>query len=159
MCGRFTQRRLWRFVALLLIMVGIAQAHSDPIASQDVDVVDGDTIAVKGKIIHLIDFEAPELGRRAHCGLERMLAARATSRLRQIIRTADDIDVQLIECSCSPGTEGTRWCNYGPACGYLTVNGRDVGHILIAENLAHPLICGQFSCPQRKAWCPFEKAQ
>jgi hypothetical protein len=33
---------------------------------------------------------APELGSHAHCGLERMLAAR----LRQIIRSGDDIDLQ-----------------------------------------------------------------
>jgi endonuclease YncB( thermonuclease family) len=158
MCGRCAQFRLSRFAALL-VMIGTAQAHSDPIASRDIDVIDGNTIAVSGKTIHLVDFEAPELGRHAHCGLERMLAARATSRLRQIIRTGDDIDLQLIECSCRPGTEGTRWCNYGRACGYLTVNGRDVGDILTAENLAHPLVCGQFSCPQPKAWCPFEPAQ
>ena len=151
--------RLRWFAALLLAVTGLAEAHSDPIASQDVYVLDGDTIAVKGKTIHLVDFEAPELGRHAHCGLERMLAARATSRLRQIIRADDDIDLQVIECSCRPGTEGTRWCNHGRACGYLTVNGRNVGDLLVAENLAHPLVCGQFSCPQRKAWCPFEPAQ
>ena len=72
------------------------------------------------------------------------MAARATWRLRQIIRTGDDIDLQLVECSCRPGTEGTRWCNYGRACGYLTVDGRDVGDTLIAENLAHPLTAGSF---------------
>ena len=43
--------------------------------------------------------------------------------------------------------------------GFLTVDGQDLGDTLIAENLAHPLICGQFSCPKRKAWCPFEPAQ
>jgi endonuclease YncB( thermonuclease family) len=151
--------RLWRLAVLLPAVIGMAEARSDPIASRDIDVVDGDTIAVNGKTIHLVDFEAPELGRRAHCGLERMLAARATSRLRQLIRTGDDIDLQLVDCSCGSGTEGTRWCNYGRACGYLSVNGHDVGDILIAENLAHPLICGQFSCPKRQAWCPFEPAQ
>jgi hypothetical protein len=34
-----------------------------------------------------------------------------------------------------------------------------VGDVLIAENLAHPLLCGQFSYPKHKAWCPFEPAQ
>jgi hypothetical protein len=29
--------------------------------------------------------------------------------------------------------------NYRLACGYLTVDGRDVGDVLIAENLAHRL--------------------
>jgi len=45
------------------------------------------------------------------------------------------------------GTEGTRWCNYGGACGYLTVDGYDVGDTLLAENLAH------------RCQCPFEPAQ
>jgi hypothetical protein len=31
----------------------------------------------------------------------------------------------------------TLACNYGRACGYLTVDGRDVGDVLIAKNLAH----------------------
>ncbi|HMA70331.1 MAG TPA: thermonuclease family protein [Xanthobacteraceae bacterium] len=150
-------RGLWPLV--LVAVIGMQVAHSDSIASDDTYVIDGDTIAVDGKTIRLVDYEAPELGRQAHCGLERMLAARATSRLRQIIRTSDNLDLQLFDCTCRPGTEGTRWCNYGQACGHLTVDGRSVGDILAAENLAHPLICGPFSCPKRKSWCPFEPAQ
>ncbi len=57
--------------------------------------VDGDTITVHGKRTRLVGFDAPELGGHAHCGLKRMLAARATSRLRQMIKFADDIDLQL----------------------------------------------------------------
>ena len=90
--------RLW-FAVLLLF---VATAHADPIASQDIYFIDGDTIAVHGKTIRLVGFDAPELGGHAHCGIERMLAARATSRLRQIIRTGDAIDLQLIDCSCRP---------------------------------------------------------
>jgi hypothetical protein len=33
-----------------------------------------------------------------------MLAARATSRLRQMIRLSEDIDLQVVDCSCRPGT-------------------------------------------------------
>lgn len=83
-----------------------------------------------------------------------MLAARATSRLRQMIMLADDIDLHIVPCSCRPGTEGTMACNYGRACGYLTVDGQDVGDTLIAENLAHPLVCGKYSCLRRVSWCP-----
>jgi hypothetical protein len=72
-----------------------------------------------------------------------MLAARATSRLRQMVRSADDLDLQIVECSCRPGTEGTRWCNYGRACGYLTADGHDGGDVLVAGNLAHTLTCSQ----------------
>jgi endonuclease YncB( thermonuclease family) len=83
-----------------------------------------------------------------------MLAARATSRLRQVIQNSEDIDLQIVDCSCRPGTQGTMACNYGRACGYLTVDGQDVGDALIAENLAHPLPCGKYSCPPRQTWCP-----
>jgi hypothetical protein len=33
-----------------------------------------------------------------------MLAARATSRLRQMIQLSNDIDLQIVDCSCRPGT-------------------------------------------------------
>jgi hypothetical protein len=35
-----------------------------------------------------------------------MLAARATSHLRQVIRTGGDLDLMMVPCSCRPGTEG-----------------------------------------------------
>jgi endonuclease YncB( thermonuclease family) len=48
---------------------------------------------------------------------------------------------------------------YGRACGVLTVDGEDVGDTLMSENLAHALVCGRYSCPKRKPWCPFEAPQ
>jgi endonuclease YncB( thermonuclease family) len=144
-------------LSMALMFVAISSvASSDPVAPGDIYVVDGDTIDVHGQRIRLIDFDAPELGGHAHCGLERMLAARAASRLRQMIQLSTDIDLQIVDCSCRPGTEGTRVCNYGRACGYLTVDGQDVGDVLIAEKLAHSYVCGRYSCPKRKPWCPFE---
>ena len=147
--------RYWFPLCFVLVLVA-SIAHAHPVAPSDIYVVDGDTIDVRGKRIRLIDFDAPELGGQAHCGLERMLAARATSRLRQMIQLSDDIDLQIVECSCRPGTEGTMPCNYKGACGYLTVDGKDVGDVLVAENLAHPYVRGRYSCPRRKPWCPFE---
>jgi endonuclease YncB( thermonuclease family) len=129
---------------------------AEPIKPADVYVIDGDTVSVHGKTIRLVGFDAPELGRKAHCGLERMLAARAASRLRQLVRTGGNLDLKLSPCSCRPGTEGTMACNYGRACGVLTVEDEDVGDILMAENLAHSLVCGRYSCPSRAPWCPFE---
>jgi endonuclease YncB( thermonuclease family) len=136
-----------RTIGLLLLLVTLA--HADALKPVDIYVADGDTIEVHGKRIRLIGFNAPELGKHAHCGLERMLAARATSRLRQLIKNSDDIDLQIVDCACPPGTEGTMACNYKRACGYLTIDGQDVGDVLIAENLAHPLMCGKYSCPRR----------
>ncbi len=143
-------RARW-LAALLLLAASIARA--EPVAPSDVYVVDGDTIEVGGKRIRLVGFDAPELD-HARCTDERNLAERAASRLRQVIREGDDVDVRFIACSCRPGTEGTRLCNWGRACAYLVVDGRDVGEILMAEKLAHPYVCGRYSCPRRQPWCP-----
>jgi endonuclease YncB( thermonuclease family) len=150
-------RQLIIFVAATALIVGSGVVTSaEPMKRTDVYVVDGDTIEVHGKRIRLIDFDAPELGHHAHCGIERMLAARAASRLRQMITIGQDIDLQIVECSCRSGAEGTPACNWGRACGYLTVDGQDVGEALISEKLAHSYVCGRHSCPKRVPWCPFE---
>jgi endonuclease YncB( thermonuclease family) len=140
-------------LALAALVAQSASASADALKAAEIYVVDGDTIETLGRRIRLVGFDAPELGEHARCGLERMLAARATSRLRQMI-LCSDIDLQIVDCSCRPGTAGTMDCNYGRACGYLTVDGQDVGDVLIAENLAHPLVCRKYSCPRRLSWCP-----
>jgi endonuclease YncB( thermonuclease family) len=109
------------------LAASICVTAADIIKPSDIYVVDGDTIEATGKRIRLVRFDAPEFGQHAHCGLERMPAARATSRLRQMIKLSGDIDLQIVACSYRPGTEGTKACNYERACGYLTVDGQDVG--------------------------------
>jgi endonuclease YncB( thermonuclease family) len=146
-------------VAAIIIAVSGAIAAADSVKPSNIHVIDGDTITALGKRIRLAGFDAPELGDHAHCGLERMLAARATSRLRQMIQLSNDIDLQIVDCSCRPKTAGTVACNYGRACGYLTVGGQDVGDILTSERLAHSYVCGRYSCPKRVPWCPFEDDQ
>ncbi len=79
------------------------------------------------------------------CESERALGDKATTRLRDLVRSST-LDFEFVACSCPPGTEGTRACNYGRRCGPLKANGRDVAAILISENLAVP-ICGQTRCP------------
>ncbi len=132
-----------------------AAVHAAPLSPADVDVIDGATVSVSGKAIRLAGMDAPAIGRNAHCGLERMLAARAASRLRQLIRSGE-VDLQLIPCACAPGTENSARCNQGHACGVLSVSGEDVATTMIAENLAHPVSCGRYTCSAREPWCPFE---
>jgi micrococcal nuclease len=76
------------------------------------------------------------------------IAHRATLRLRDLVN-GGDLDLKLVRCSCAKGTEGTRLCNYGRACGVLTAKGKDVGATLIAEGLARPYVCGHDRCPKR----------
>jgi endonuclease YncB( thermonuclease family) len=139
--------------AVSLALVALATpARSEPIAAGAVQVVDGDTIRVRGRTIRLVGFDTPEAGINARCEGERNLAARTTARLRALV-AGGGLDLQIVQCSCPPGTEGTQRCNFGRACGVLKARGRDVGATLITEGLARPYMCGPTSCPPRAPWC------
>jgi endonuclease YncB( thermonuclease family) len=139
--------------AIALTLATLATpARSDPITPGAVQVVDGDTIRVRGQTIRLFGFDTPEAGIDARCEGERNLAARAAERLRALV-AGGGLDLQIVSCSCRPGTEGTQRCNYGRACGVLKARGRDVGATLIREGLARSYVCGATSCPPRSPWC------
>jgi hypothetical protein len=44
--------------------------------------------------------------------VERVLAAKATQRLRQLI-AAGGVELRRVACACKPDTEGTEQCNFG----------------------------------------------
>ena len=113
---------LWSVTPLL----AVTAAHAEPIASNDIYVLDGNTIDMHGQRIRLVGFDTPEEGQRARCTTERTLGARTAARLRQIISRGDRIDLQMAACACPPGTEGTHQCNNGWPCARLTVDGKDV---------------------------------
>jgi endonuclease YncB( thermonuclease family) len=140
---------LWSLVPLLVVTAACAE----PIAANDIYVLGANTIDMHGRRVRLAGFDTPDEGQRARCAAERTLAARAAARLRQIIQRGDKIDLQIVACPCPPGTEGTQQCNNGWSCGRLTVDGKDVGAMLVAENLAHTFVCGQDACPKRMSWC------
>jgi endonuclease YncB( thermonuclease family) len=77
----------------------------------------------------------------------------ARARLQALINGRGKLELTEVRCSCLPGSEGTRFCNYGRACGTLKVRGVDVGRTLIAEGLARPYICSKYRCPRRQGWC------
>jgi len=142
------------FRTLFLLAILSAPAIAEPIDPDDIRVIDGDTIRVyqEQPDVRLVGFNAPET-RRAACEAERQLGARATLRLRNLVR-AGDLDFEYVACSCPPGTHGTFACNYGRDCGTLKSGGRDVGAILIEEGLAVPFACGATRCPTTpRPWC------
>jgi endonuclease YncB( thermonuclease family) len=128
-------------VAILLLAIVSVPAIAEPIDPQDIRVIDGDTIRVyhEPPDVRLVGFNAPET-RRAVCEAEAELGAKATRRLRDLVR-ADHLDFEYVRCSCPEGTQGTPICNYGRDCGTLRSNGRDVGAILIeAALLCHSFV-------------------
>src|SRR5262249_23230109 len=74
-------------VAILLLAIVSVPAIAEPIDPQDIRVIDGDTIRVyhEPPDVRLVGFNAPET-RRAVCEAEAELGAKATRRLRDLVR-------------------------------------------------------------------------
>ena len=132
--------------ALMLLLALSCTVSAEPIDPSDIRIIDRDTIRVyhEQPNVRLVGFNSPET-RRAACEAERELGAKATRRLRDLVR-AGNLDFVYVACSCPSGTEGTFTCNYGRDCGTLKSNGRDVGAI--------PFVCSAIRCPKApQPWC------
>ena len=147
--GTFVMRI--RAVLALFLLFTCSTHAREPMTPDAILVDDGDTIRVAGKTYRLVGFDAPEID-RAKCAGERELGDHAKGRLQEIIGMGA-LDLAEVECSCSPGTHGTRFCNFGRLCGALKARGEDVGTTLIREGLARPFHCGKNRCPKRLGWC------
>jgi endonuclease YncB( thermonuclease family) len=144
----------WCYLVFTCLLMFSGPILAAPIDSGEIRIVDGDTIRVyhKHPNVRLVGFNAPET-RRAACEAEGEQGAKATRRLRDLVRDGS-LDFEFIACSCPTGTEGTPACNYGRRCGTLKAYGRDVGEILISEGLAVPFRCGETRCPKTpRPWC------
>jgi endonuclease YncB( thermonuclease family) len=71
------------FVAILCV----AMVRAEPVASSDIRVIDGDTVAIRGmrERIRLVGFKAPETRNEA-CSAELRLGYRAKRRLFELVR-------------------------------------------------------------------------
>src|SRR5262245_55441471 len=137
--------------ALAILILPATAAQIDP---ADILVLDGDTIQVfhQHPNVRLVGFNAPET-RNAACQAEADLGAKATRRLRDLVKLGN-LDFSYVRCSCPEATQGTFACNYARDCWTLRSNGRDVGSILIEEGLAVPFVSGPPHRPQApRPWC------
>jgi endonuclease YncB( thermonuclease family) len=142
---------VWGALSFGRVSTALGQPPSGWVESVRLEILDGDSIRTGSQVYRLVGFNTPESG-HAQCPRERLLAAKATNRLQQLVASGA-LDLRRVPCACPRGTEGTGQCNYGRLCATLTVHGRDVGSTLIAEGLAEPYVCGPTSCPPRKSWC------
>ncbi|SJM34035.1 thermonuclease family protein [Mesorhizobium delmotii] len=125
-----------------------------PLARSQFTITDGDTIRLNGaaKGTRLVGFNTPE-SIEPRCEAEAQLGRRAKARLKELVAAAG-LELRMVACACTPGTEGTDRCNYGRSCGSLLVDGRDVGEVLVSEGLAVTFVCGSTSCPPTpRPWC------
>lgn len=143
-------------LGLALVATGVAVTviptlQAETAATEDIRIVDGDTVRVGRDRVRLVGFDAPELT-HPRCMAERALAEKARDRLAAIL-SGDGINLTFVPCACPPGTEGMKRCNFGRKCAVLRAHGEDVAEVMIREGLAHRLTCGATRCPQRTGWC------
>jgi len=144
--------RLFSAAFVTILFLASRSAVADVVEPQQVRVIDGDTIALNGKTIHLVGFIAPET-QDARCNTERDLGDKAAKRLRDLVG-ASSLDFSLVMCPCPAATLGKWFCNFGRTCGPLKANGRDVGDVLVEEGLAATYSCGKAGCPKTtRLWC------
>lgn len=103
-------------------------------------VIDGDTVAAGGERIRIANIDAPEIY-RARCDAERRLALVAKHRLAELLATGP-VEIHRGD----PGT-GRMRDRHGRTLATLSIDGRDVGEIMIAEGIARPWE------GRRRPWC------
>ena len=103
-------------------------------------IIDGDTVDLDGARIRIANIDAPET-RGAQCDAERRLGMIAARRLQELL-TGGHIAV----ISGDP-VSGRKVDRHGRQLATILVDGRDVGEILIEEDLARPWR------GRREPWC------
>lgn len=100
-----------------------------------VAIIDGDTFDYRGERIRIADIDTPEV--RGRCAYEVQLAARATSRMGELLR-AGPFELHEVDRDRD---------HYGRQLRIVTRNGRSLGDQLVAEGLARTWT------GRREPWC------
>lgn len=105
--------------------------------------IDGDTIRLSDQSsVRLEGFNTPEIF-SPKCGKEKELGIKARERVKSLVKENKNVILTIHK----------RECAYGRKCGTLTINGKNVGDILIEEGLAENLVCNAGKCPKPRSWC------
>ena len=110
-------------------------------AADRIRAIDGDTIRIGRETIRIATINAPETGSRAKCKSERQLGEAAKRRLAELVASGS------VEVARGDPASGRTIDRYGRALGTISVNGRDVGDVLVAEGLAREWT------GRRRSWC------
>ena len=115
----------------------VAAPSADALLAGRIRVIDGDTFDYGGMRVRIADIDTAEVNGR--CAYETDLAARATGRLRELLAGGD------IAMHPLPG--GRDEDRYGRKLRIVTLGGRSVGDVLVAEGLA------RIWTGRRQPWC------
>lgn len=103
-------------------------------------VIDGDTVDIAGERIRIANIDTPEI-HHAQCDAERRLGEVAKSRVAELLSAGE-----IVVLRGDPGT-GRMKDRHGRTLAVVSVDGHDIGEILIAERLARPWE------GKRRSWC------
>lgn len=107
-------------------------------------IIDGDTFVWRGEHIRIANIDAPEL-KGAKCDAERRLALVAKRRLEQMLASGQ------VRIARGDPADGRKRDRHGRTLAVISLDGQDVGSILIDEGLARPWI------GKRRSWCAPQK--
>jgi endonuclease YncB( thermonuclease family) len=102
--------------------------------------LDGDTFVIDREHIRIANIDAPEIG-HAKCDAELRLGHVAKRRLQELLESGN------ITIHRGDPETGRRKDRYGRTLATVSVDGRDIGEILISEELARRWV------GRRASWC------
>ena len=79
------------------------------------------------------------------------MATIAKERFTELLNSGP-LDLTEVRCSCSAKKLRDGICNHHRKCAMLSLNGKNIGDTLIAEELAVLYVCSARKCPPMPDW-------
>lgn len=108
-----------------------------PFKPESIGIVDGDSFRVNRTLSRLSNIDAPERGWRGRCLSERLLALKAAEEAKALLDNAKEVIV----------TPTGKLDRYRRPLIRLTIDGSDLGEVLVARNVA------VYWRGERQDWC------